>query len=148
MKENAFQKRKLNAAEDGKSIKIEEVEAVDFNESEEDDEESEDESSVLYHKSEYGSLLPKIYYAISPTIDEKSYDAIINIKADGFCGSRTIAYRVSDDQDLFMNVKFAMRDHLITVQEKYRALFSLFDELGRDHHLWYFKAGRRRNDWN
>ncbi|CEP13729.1 hypothetical protein [Parasitella parasitica] len=81
-------------------MKLEEVEAVDLNESEEDDEESEEEIIILHHKIEYGSLLPKTYYAISPTIDEKSYDAIINIKADDFCNFRTIAHQVFGDQDL------------------------------------------------
>ncbi|CEP14818.1 hypothetical protein [Parasitella parasitica] len=113
-KKNASQERKLNAEEDGKSKKvtIEEVEAVDFNE-------SEDESSILHYESEYGSLLPKTYCAILPAINETSYDAIINIKANGFCDFITIAYQVFDyDQGLFINFKFTMGDHLITVQKK------------------------------
>lgn len=80
-------------------------------------EEEQDDVVVMKHESEYGSLLPKSYYEIDTSIDENSYDAITNIKEDGFCGFRTLAHQLFDNQDDFFRVKFEMRDKLVEVED-------------------------------
>ncbi|CEP10872.1 hypothetical protein [Parasitella parasitica] len=77
--------------------------------------------------------------------DKLTFDTL-SIKADDCYGFRNIPYQVFDDRDLFMIVKFATRYHLLTVQEKYKELLSLFDELGKIITFGISKQAGR-DDW-
>lgn len=131
MEKERSKKRKaktdLETREKRARIDQEPVVSDDENEDAEADNKSEDECDFLQPEDKYGHLLPKTYYEISSDIDFASYDNIANIKRDGFCGFRAIAYEIFGDQDKFMEVKFAMRDRLAEVKEAYRTSFPLFD---------------------
>ncbi|CEP09852.1 hypothetical protein, partial, partial [Parasitella parasitica] len=67
-----------------------------------DDDDNEDGLEEAHCEADYGPLLPKYFYDVSKDIDEAAYDQIINIRADGFCGFRALAYQLFDNQDAFM----------------------------------------------
>lgn len=132
-KEEATSKRKAKKLENEKNqkkMKTEGEKAVvvcaDVNDAYDDDD-NEDDLEEARCESDYGPLLPKYFYDISKDIDEAAYDQIINIRGDGFCGFRALAYQLFDNQDAFMQVKFAMRDRLVEVKNVYVQHFDNYD---------------------
>ncbi|EPB87452.1 hypothetical protein HMPREF1544_05762 [Mucor circinelloides 1006PhL] len=92
-----------------------------------DDDGNEDDLEEACCEADYGSLLPKYFYDISKDIDEAAYDQIINIRGDSFCGFRALAYQLFDNQDAFMQVKFAMRDRCVAVKNVYIQHFDSYN---------------------
>ncbi|KAG1112200.1 hypothetical protein G6F42_014807 [Rhizopus arrhizus] len=133
-KEETTSKRKAKKLENEKNQKKMKIEGgekavvvcADVNDAY-DDEDNEDDLEEAHCEADYGPLLPKYFYDISKDIDEAAYDQIINIRGDGFCGFRALAYQLFDNQDAFMQVKFAMRDRLVEVKNVYIQHFDNYD---------------------
>lgn len=96
-------------------------------------------------KADYGPLLPKHFYYISKDIDEATYDQIISIRGDGFCGLRVLAYQLFDNQDVFMEVKLVMRDRLAEIRNIYTQHFDTYniDKLER---IVTYGIGKEKGD--
>lgn len=101
-----------------------------------DDHDGESNDKVCI-EADHGPLLPKYVYDISRDIDEAAYDSIVNIKPDGFCSFNTLAYQFLDDQDEFMDIKFAMRDWLADIKDGYTQYLTL--KFRRFHYFFWTK---------
>ncbi|KAI8358387.1 hypothetical protein BD560DRAFT_437686 [Blakeslea trispora] len=60
---------------------------------------------------------------ISKDIPDNAYKSIIDVKSDGFCGFCALATQIFDDENEFLEVKYAMRDQLLSNFDLYCQAF-------------------------
>ncbi|KAI8350397.1 hypothetical protein BD560DRAFT_230104 [Blakeslea trispora] len=65
---------------------------------------------------------------ISAEIPSNAFTGIVDVKSDGFCGFRALDAQIFDDENEFLEVKYAMRDQLLSNYNEYlKAFGQLYD---------------------
>ncbi|KAI8335265.1 hypothetical protein EDC96DRAFT_568527 [Choanephora cucurbitarum] len=66
---------------------------------------------------------------ISVEIPANAFTGIVDVKPDGFCGFRALAAQIFDDENEFLEVKYAMRDQLLSNYDTYLKAFGQMYDL-------------------
>ncbi|KAI8349049.1 hypothetical protein BD560DRAFT_479129 [Blakeslea trispora] len=63
---------------------------------------------------------------ISAEIPSNAFTGIVDVNSDGFCGFRTLVAHIFDDENEFLNMKYAMRDQLLSNYNEYLKAFGQY----------------------